>query len=126
MAFLKHKDGCPWQASSEHNYSRVSSISLHSNKTGESRQAFSRLVFAFFIAGELAGQTECIAMLAGQAQRVAIIFALFLSGPGLQWGQCRHGLARTAGTLAELMCLGITLSGNHWQNCNLEPEAVKI
>lgn len=69
MAFLKHKDGYPWQASSEHNSSRASSISLHSSKTGESRQAISRLVFAFFIAGELAGQTECIAMLAGQAQK---------------------------------------------------------
>lgn len=91
MAFLKHKDGYPWQASSEHNSSRASSISLHSSKTGESRQAISRLVFAFFIAGELAGQTECIAMLAGQAQKGPHDFCSFLfrtwfaMGPRQTW-----------------------------------------
>lgn len=80
----------------------------------------SRLVFGFFIVGELAGPTESIVMLV-RPKRVPMIFALFLSEPGLQWGQCRHGLARTAQTLAALVCLGRTLSGNHWQNCNLEP-----
>jgi len=57
------------RANSEHNCNKAGGVSLLSSNTEESRQANSRLVFAFFIAEEFAGQTESIPTLAGQVQK---------------------------------------------------------
>lgn len=54
-----------------------SSISLPSGKTEERDHTASKLAFAFFIAGELAGQTEWIPVLASQVHKGPHDFFLF-------------------------------------------------
>lgn len=82
-------------ASLEHSCIKASSIGLHSIKSEQSRQAISMMLFAAFITGEFAGQTETIPMLLDQVQKGPHDFCSFYFRTWFAV-EPMHGLARMA------------------------------
>lgn len=64
-------------AGSEHSSSKASNVSPHSCETEEKDHVFSRLAFAFLIAGVLTQQTKWIPMLACHMQKGPHLFLFF-------------------------------------------------